>query len=131
MIDARLEGKTFYQMSEEELVVAVDQIILRSSAEIGCDLPFTEMFSNVLSEQIILFINNCGYENYTLREVLLSFQINLIHPLPKYLAVELHEVIFSGRCVNVSFISKTLSNYKEIRHQLDRKLQNFIDGYQQ
>lgn len=129
VIDARLDGKTFSQMTDEESVIATNQIILSSSVGFGCDLPFTEMFSNVLSEQILLLINNCGFENYTLSEVLLSLQINLMHPLPSYLAVELNEVVFSGRCVNVNFISKTLNNYKAIRYQLDRKLQNFIDGY--
>ena len=131
MIDARLEGKAFSEMTENETRVAIDQIILRCSADVGCDLPFTDMFANVLSEQIILFIDNCGYLNYTLKEILLSLQINLMHPLPSYLAVEVDEVKFSGRCVNVSFMSKTLNNYKAIRNQLDRKLQNFIDGYQQ
>jgi hypothetical protein len=118
-------------MTESETRVAIDQIILRCSADVGCDLPFTDMFANVLSEQIILFIDNCGYLNYTLKEILLCLQINLMHPLPSYLAVEVDEVKFSGRCVNVSFMSKTLNNYKLIRNQLDRKLQNFIDGYQQ
>jgi len=131
VIDARLEGKAFSEMTENETRVAIDQIILRCSADVGCDLPFTDMFANVLSEQIILFIDNCGYLNYTLKEILLSLQINLMHPLPSYLAVEVDEVKFSGRCVNVSFMSKTLNNYKAIRNQLDRKLQNFIDGYQQ
>jgi hypothetical protein len=131
VINARLEGKAFSEMTESETRVAIDQIILRCSADVGCDLPFTDMFANVLSEQIILFIDNCGYLNYTLKEILLCLQINLMHPLPSYLAVEVDEVKFSGRCVNVSFMSKTLNNYKLIRNQLDRKLQNFIDGYQQ
>jgi hypothetical protein len=129
VIDARVSGKTFCQMTDEELTIATNQIILRCSAEVGCDLPFTETFSNILSEQIILFIKNCEYENYTLREILLSSQINMMYPLPSYLAVEIFEVTFSGRCINVSFISKILNNYKTIRNQLDRKLQNSIDGY--
>ena len=129
VIDARLDGKSFFEMNENEIRVATDQIILRCSAEVGCDLPFTDLFANILSEQIISFIKNFGYENYTVREVLLAMEINLIHPLPANLALDVNEVVFTGRCVNVNFISKILKNYQLIRHQLDRKIQNQIDGY--
>lgn len=129
VIDARLTGMSFSEMEDREIRVATDQIILRCSAIVGCDLPFTDMFANVLSEQIISFITKFGYLNYTVKEVLLSMEINLLHPMPGYLAVEIDEVYFSGRGVNVTFISKVLKNYRLIRNQLDRKLQNHIDGY--
>lgn len=131
IIDARLNGSSFSELSDMDLRVATDQIILNCSAIVGCDMPYTELFANVLSQQIVSFITEFGYGSYTLQEVILALKINCTQNFIISDSVDIDEVIFSGRCVNVNFISKILKNYSLLRNSLDRKLQNFIDGYKQ
>lgn len=116
-------------MDEKALRVATDQIILRCSAIVGCEMPFTEMFANILSEQIISFIIGFGYNNLTLSEIILAIETNIASSLKMPAGIEVEEITFSGRCVNVTFLSKVLKNYISIRNLLDRKLQNVVDGY--
>ena len=129
ILDARLDGESFCELTENDLRLATDQIILNCSAIVGCEMPYTELFANVLSEQIISFLMDFGYPTYTLKEVLLSIRINCTQKFSISDVVDIEEIPFTGRCVNVNFISKVLKNYATLRHTLDRKLQNFIDGY--
>lgn len=130
IIDARLNGLSFLELDKKELQLSTDQIILRCSAIYGCEMPYTELFANVLSEEIISFVNGFLYGSLTLAEIILAMEINLPQTFLLSNAVELEEVNFSGRCVNVCFIAKVLKNYKLLRNSLDRKIQNQIDGHQ-
>lgn len=130
IIDARLDGSSFSELSKTDLRVATDQVILNCSAIVGCDMPFTELFANVLSDQIVSFILEFGYETYTLKEVVLAMRINCTQKFTISDSVDIDEITFTGRCVNINFISKVLKNYSLLRNSLDRKLQNFIDGYE-
>lgn len=131
IINARLSGLSFSEQEKKDLQLSTDQIILRCSAIYGCEMPYTDIFANILSEQIISFVNGFLYEELTLAEIILAMEINLPQTFLISNAVELDEVAFSGRCVNVSFLSRVLKNYKALRNSLDRKIQNHIDGYQQ
>lgn len=126
-----MDGESLCELLDNELRISTDQIILNCSAIVGCEMPYTELFANVLSEQIISFIMDFGYPTYTLKEVLLAMRINCTQKFSISDVVEIDEITFTGRCVNVNFISKVLKNYSLLRNSLDRKLQNFIDGHQQ
>lgn len=129
IIDARLQGASIYEMEEKEWRIAADQIILKCSVITGCELPFTDFFAAQLSETIIEYINEMGYGDLSLKEIILAMKLNLPnrHKLPG--GIELQEINFSGRCVNITFISKILWNYMVIRNHIDRRFQNMIDGY--
>ena len=130
IIEARLDGLSFLDQNQKELQLSSDQIILRCSAIYGCEMPFTDIFANILSEQIISFINGFLYGNLTLAEIILAMEINLPQSFMISNAVDIEEIQFTGRCVNVAFLAKVLKNYKALRFSLDRKMQNHIDGYQ-
>jgi hypothetical protein len=129
ILDARLDGISFCELNDTDLRIATDKIILNCSAIVGCEMPYTELFANVLSEQIITFLMDFGYSSYTLSEIMLSMRINCTQRFMISDVVDIEEIMFVGRCVNVNFISKVLKNYALLRNSLDRKLQNFIDGH--
>lgn len=123
-------GESFAEMDDLQLRTATDRIILECSAINGCDLPSTELFAESLSNSIISFIVELGYADLTLDEILFSMQMNERIGLRLPSGIEVEEIIFSGRCANVSFLSKVISNYMVIRKLVDRKMQNLIDGYE-
>lgn len=130
VIDARLDGNSISEMDEKELRITADKIIVTCSAYTGCELPITEFFAETLSEAILSFLKKMGYGDLTLNEILFAMEMNLNHQFRLPGSIDFQDVVFSGRCVNVSFISKVLANYMLIRVHLDRRFQNMIDGHE-
>ncbi len=129
IISARLEGLSFNQIDTNKLRWHVDQIMLRGAAISGCVVPATEFFAEIISEEITEFILGFGYGELTYAEILLAMRFNSKGGFKFPTGVELETISFFGYCFNVDYFSKVLSNYNTIRNLLDRKLQNFIDGY--
>jgi len=129
ILDYRTSGLSFCQLEETDLRVATDKIIIRYSSMCGCPLPQTEYFAEVLSDEISIFINDFGYRNLTLDEILFAIRINAGTDMKLPPGIELQHIEFTGVCVNVNFISKVLRNYMAIRNMLDRRIQNKLDGY--
>jgi hypothetical protein len=112
-----------------DLRVATDKIILSGAAISGCPLPQTEGFAEIISNEIIEFVNEYGYGELTLEEILAALRLNAKGGFRFPTGIEAEHVPFTGNCFNVVYLSKVLSNYKAFRDILDRKLENFIDGY--
>lgn len=129
IIAARLEGISFSLLNEDDKKHSCDQIMLKGAAISGCPLPQTEFFANIISEQLCEFIENFGYSELTLKEIILSIQLNAKGSLKYPTGIELDRVVFTGACFNVDFLSRILSNYLSLRNILDQKFKNFIDGY--
>lgn len=129
IIDARIDNVSFSSLEGNNLRVACDKIIIKCSAFYGCEMPYTDKFASVLSQEIHHFILTYGYENLSLEEIIIAMEINMNHTLKIPVGIEIQPFEFFGRCVNVSFLSKVLNNYMAIRNLLDRKIQNKIDGY--
>lgn len=129
ILDSRLSGLSFSQLNELDLRIATDTIIIEGTAIVGCVLPQTEMFADSISKKIAEFINEFGYGELTLDEIMLAFFINLNNNQKMPAGIEIDRVKFYGTCMNVEFISDILSNYNRLRKYLDRKFQNEIDGY--
>lgn len=128
IIKSRLTGLSFCQLSETALRIATDKIIINGAAIFGCGLPQTELLAEAISDQLIDFILDFGYEELTLDEILLSLLINSKGvKFPS--GAELEQVKFSGVCIGVDFIASILSNYMYLRNMLDKKIKNKIDGY--
>lgn len=130
IVEARLKGAAFCQIDEKDLKLAMDQIIVRGAAMMGCELPITDFFADLIADEIEQMILKFGYSKYTLEEILLSMRLNINGGLRWPSGIEIEYVPFSGRTFNAAFLSKTLKNYKSMRDLLDRKLENFIDGHQ-
>jgi hypothetical protein len=129
IIQSRLEGLSFCQLSENDLRLATDQIMIRGAAMCGCALPNTEGFAEIISSELIIFINKFGYENLTLSEILLSMRLNLKGGLKYPTGLQVEYIPFSGHCFNVDYIAKILLSYSYFRNILNQKFTNHIDGY--
>lgn len=129
IISARLEGKSICQLTDESLRVAADQIILKSAYIVGCPTPETEFYSEGLAKEMIEYLNEFGFSELTLNEIILAIRLNTKGGLKYPSGTDVEKIIFSGTCFNIDFLSKILSNYMTFRNILDRKIENFIDGY--
>lgn len=116
-------------MDENEVRRSVDQIMFRGAAISGCSLPQTEFFAEFIAEELLVFINEFGYSEYTFDEIILALRLNSMGGLKRTSGEDIEQVGFSGSCFNVNYISKVLSNYALVRNYLDRKIENQIDGY--
>jgi hypothetical protein len=117
-------------MNEEDRKVFCDRLIFECSAFTGCELPSTDYFADILSNSFLTFFSEMGYHDLTLEEVLLALSINCSHQHKLPPGIEINEVSFFGRNINISFLSKILANYMMIRNYLDRRFQNLIDGHE-
>lgn len=129
ILKARISGDSFCELSELDKRIIIDQIMFRGAAGFGCALPQTEMFAKFVAEELSVFIDDFGYCEFTLEEFLLAIRINANGPIKNPSGNDLEQVVFSGICINVFFISKILRNYKILRDNLDKRIQNIIDGY--
>jgi len=129
IIKNRLIGMSFSQLPEKELRFTADQIILNAAAISGCPTPVTDFFADVLTNQINEYINEFGFNELTIKEIVLAFQLNTKGGLRHPSGLEIEKVNFSGTCFNIDFLSGVLTNYLALRNNLDRKLENFLDGY--
>lgn len=129
MVEARNNGLSFCELNELESRVAIDQIMFRGAAIVGCSLPQTEMFAKFIAEEISDFILKFGYGELTEAEFLLAMQINAFGMIKNSLGNDIESVQFSGNNINVSFLAKVLSNYFVIRTGLETKIKNQLEGF--
>lgn len=95
--------------------------MLKIASICGCALPNTEFFAQYIAEEIGIFVNDMGYGNLTVDEIVLAFRLNIAGE---------ESIPFTGVCVNVDYIAKVLRAYFEKRQLLDGILKNKIDGYE-
>lgn len=130
ILDARVSGVSFCQISKDELQWHIDQIMLKGAAISGCSLPNTEFFAQIIGEELSEFILNFGFSELTYDELLLALRMNVKGGFKLPVGLEVEFINFFGNCFNIDFFSKIIANYMAVRNQLDRKLQNHIDGYE-
>lgn len=129
IIKARSEGLSFCELDGDDQRIAIDQIMFRGAAICGCNLPQTEMFATYVADEISSFILEFGYEELTLNELLLALKINAFGKIKNPAGEDIEQVCFTGNTINVFYLGKILKNYKVLRDNLDRRIQNQIDGY--
>lgn len=130
IVENRLSGKSLSEISGNDRKHYLDQIVARISAQAGCDLPQTDFFANIISEEMDGIMVDFGYDKLTLKEVIFALRLNSSPSSMKLPSgLDLDHIQFSGRFPNGYFLSKVLSNYMLLRKILDGKLSNFIDGY--
>lgn len=129
IIEHRTTGLSFCQISGDDLKHKIDQLILRASAIVGCPLPNTEFFADIMTDEIITFVREFGYSELTISEILFALRVNAKGGLKYPTGADVEQIPFSGNYFNVDYFSKVLSNYFIIRRIFDRKLENYLDGY--
>lgn len=127
---ARLSGLSFIQLPESDRKAATDQIIARGASICGCELPGTEFFADILSQEIVEFISNYGYDEFTLSEIITAFRMNAMVGLKWPSGLEIEKIEFRGGVFSIDFMSNVLAKYNQIRHHLDRRFQNLLDGHE-
>lgn len=128
IIEARLDGLSFNQI-EDKVRWYIDQIMLRGAAISGCAVPNTEFFAEIIADELLIFILDFGYGDLSYNEILLALRLNAKGGYKYPTGLDLEIVPFFGNCFNIDYFSKVVSNYKIMRGLLDRKLQNYLDGY--
>lgn len=126
---SRITGISVCEMDDKESRLSADRIMFNCAALFGCPLPQTEGFAEILSKELFLFLNEFGYKELTLEEIMLAMRMNARGNLRYPSGMEVEQVQFHGNCFHVDFVSKMLSYYMTMRSNLDTKLKNFIDGY--
>lgn len=129
ILEARMKGESIANFSGNDAILSCDEIIIKCSAFYGCEMPYTDLFAKILSEAMLNFFTRFGYGELTTAEIILAMEMNLSSDLKIPSEIENEKIEFSGKCVNVMFVSKVLKKYIYLRNMLDRKLQNIIDGY--
>lgn len=127
--DARSEGLSFCELKDLEMRVVVDQIMFRGAAITGCCLPQTESLAKFIADEIIILIFNFGYQELTEQEIFLSMRLNALGDLRNPCGEDFKQVSFSGNSMNTVYLAKVFKNYMSLRNNLDRKIQNELDGY--
>lgn len=128
--DSRVTGGAFSEIPEDKVRQATDRIILSAAAITGCGLPETELMATYLSEEIITFING-HYPEYTLEEIITAMRVNALPGLSYTQSLNpIEKAVCPQKRISVEFLAVVLKNYWSLRHQLDRKIENKINGYQ-
>jgi hypothetical protein len=126
---SRLKGQSFSDLSQTDIRLATDKIMITGAAIYGCPLPTTEGFAEIISDQLTIFLNQFGYGKLTVSEIILSMHLNAAGVMRYSSGDYVERIEFSGQTFNVNFISKILQVYRNLRASLDRKFENQIDGY--
>ncbi len=129
IVQARNIGLSFCELDDLRMRVVIDQIMFRGAAISGCTLPMTETFATFIAEEISSFILDFGYEELTQEEFLLALRINAFGKIKNPAGEDFDQVQFSGNNISVVYLGKILKNYMVLRNNLDRKIQNQLDGY--
>jgi hypothetical protein len=125
---ARFKGASFWQIPEDKHQFVVDEIIFTIAANVGCELPVSEMLARYLSDEIVIAINEFGYSHLTVEEIKLAVRISVL-PNLKNPAGNDFSAIASPARVSVSFLAAVLKNYCVLRDNLDRLIENKLNGY--
>jgi hypothetical protein len=129
IVDARQKGLSFCNLVGSDISTSIDQIMLRGAAITGCPLPATEFFAQYIADEILIFINDFGFKEYTLEEILLALRINSKGGLKYPSGTDVENIPFEGKTFNVVFLAKVLGVYATLRRILDQRAKNHIDGF--
>jgi len=125
---ARFHGKSFWEIPDDKLRFATDEIIIATSAITGADVPQSELMAKYLSDELVRYIMDFGYEDYTVDEIITAVRINSKTKLKNPAGEDLQTTDAPHR-VNVYFLAACLANYEILRKNIDRLIENKIKGY--
>jgi hypothetical protein len=129
IISARLTGDAFGDLDESILNSVYADLLVKIACITGAELPVSESMSKYLVGELDAFLIEFNYAELTEEEILLAFRFNCGNYLRNAGGDYVDNIPLFGKYLSVDYISKVLYNYSVVRFQLDRKLQNFIDGY--
>ena len=129
IILARCTGIPIYDIQENEVDASICKLMVQISCISGIGLPENESYWLVFVSELRSYLMEYGFESYTDDEIILAFQLNCGTVMRNAAGDFIEPIQLFGECISVDYVIKVLSNYRQLRNLLDRKLQNFIDGY--
>lgn len=127
IIKARCNGFSINQLSAQDFKLDTDLLVFKLCAISGADLPGTDFFADIISTELMKYLIDFGYSEFSIEEVLLAFRLNAQgFNYPNGESAD--KVIFKG-VLNINLLATVLNNYKILRDCLDRKFQNELEGY--
>jgi hypothetical protein len=120
---------SFSEMAADDRQLAWDNILLNGAACTGCELPGSDIFASRIASQISNYIFSFGFKDYNLDEIFLAHQLNAHGNFDELKMLDIDVIPFQGKYFNLNYFAAVLGNYKKIRDFIDRRLQNFLDGY--
>lgn len=126
--EARTNGKSFWEIPEDKHRHITDSIILAMAAITGAKMPNTELLAKYISDEMIRFIYDFGYEEYTAEEFISAMRINMLPTIKNAGGANLIIKKLPKR-VCVSFLADVMQNYRLIRTMIDRMVENKVNGY--
>lgn len=125
IIRARGRGLSFFEVAPEYIRSFTDSVIISIAAITGAELPESELLANSLSKEVEVLLNDFGYSDLTLEEVLLAVRLNYSSSFKNPYGTDF-EIGVAGNRVNVAFLSVVLNNYKTYRDFMDIEFENKI-----
>lgn len=89
----------------------------------------SEIVMNIVVSEMCSFFKKSIFSHLSYEEYYLALQINATAGLKIPAEIDGEQIKASGATVNVKFLADVMNFYIQFRNQLDRKLQNFLDGY--
>jgi len=147
IIEARSTGLSISEYSDSTIKREIGHMIVKISIISGHKIPHVpeeepkkkksnkkadddddEPLQYILADEVIFFLKEHGYENFTIEELLTAFRINCSSTLKYPSELEATHVNVFGEFMSVDYISQVMKNYWILRERLDRKLCNAVDG---
>lgn len=123
-MSARIEGDvSFEQMDDAEKKIFCNDVILSTSAFVGCNMPTTKIYLEMVLVMLMEFIDD-GYSNLNFDEFLLALRLNMLGKL----TVDGDVIQSTSQNFNLQYVATILRRYLVKRNIVDGKIKNTIDG---
>lgn len=129
IIEARCTGFSISQIAEDDLSDWLQDVLVSVSVISGHGLPEDTFFADRLTKEMILHLNNFGFGDLTLSEIVLAFNLNCKCGLKYPSGSDVIVTDIFGKYISVDYVSRVLNTYRTLRTMLDNQLKNIIDGY--
>lgn len=129
IIEARSIGLSISQVPTDDLLADLQDVLVSISVISGHGLPEDDFFADRLSKELVMHLNNFGYGDLTMCELVLAFNLNCKCGLKYPSGSDIIATEIFGKYISVDYVSRVLSTYKTLRTMLDNHLKNIIDGY--
>lgn len=129
ILEARAMGESFWELEKEnDIRHFADRVIIQVSAITGDTLPESELMATAITDEIVSLLNDFGYDELTLAEIVLAARLNYYPSLKNPAGNDFVRAQSVGR-ISVSFLSQVLYNYKILRNFMETEFENKVKGF--
>lgn len=129
ILEARATGESFWELEKEnDIRHFADRVIIQVSAITGDSLPESELMATAITDEIVALLNDFGYDELTLAEIVLAARLNYYPSLKNPAGNDFIRAQSVGR-ISISFLSQALYNYKILRNFMETEFENKVKGF--